>query len=511
VTTPMPARAGRREWIGLGVIALPCLLYAMDGTVLDLAVPRLSADLRPTSAQLLWIVDIYGFVLSGFLIPMGTLGDLLGRRRLLLIGAAAFGVASIGAAFATSAAMLIAARAIMGVAGATLAPSTLSLIRNMFADADERRFAIGVWVTSYSAGAVVGPLAGGVLLTHFWWGSVFLIAVPVMILLLVVGPVLLPEYRDPTARHIDVPSVALSLAAVLLVVYGIKRAAEGITDRFAVLAVVGGVLVGAAFIVRQRSLRDPLVDLDLFRVSAFRTAFGSYAIGTFLIFGIYFLIAQYLQSVLGLSPLDAGLVNLPFAASFIVGSLTVPRIAQRVSSVTLMGVGFVIAAIGFCLLTRVGIASGALVVIVASSLFALGLAPVVLLATDVIVGAAPPERAGVASALSETGSELGGAFGIALLGSIGTAVYRGAVTHAIPTAVPPDSTEAARRTVGGAMALAQHLPAPVGAQLSYAAREAFVRALSQASWTSAVIAIATAILIALTLRSSSRESPGAGQ
>src|SRR5919197_1121566 len=194
---PVPERAGRREWTGLGVIALPCLLYSMDLTVLNLAVPHLSADLRPTSAQLLWIVDIYGFVLAGLLIPMGTLGDRIGRRRLLLIGAAAFGVASVVAAFSRTAGMLIVTRAVLGVAGATLAPSTLSLIRNMFVDANQRTFAIGVWITSYSVGGAIGPLLGGILLDHFWWGSVFLIGVPVMLLLLLLGPMLLPEFRDP--------------------------------------------------------------------------------------------------------------------------------------------------------------------------------------------------------------------------------------------------------------------------------------------------------------------------
>jgi MFS transporter, DHA2 family, multidrug resistance protein len=223
VNTPT---AGRREWIGLAVIALPCLLYSMDLTVLNLAVPSLSADLKPTSAQLLWIVDIYGFMVAGSLITMGTLGDRIGRRRLLLIGAAAFGIASVLAAFSTSAEMLIASRALLGLAGATLAPSTLSLIRNMFLDSQERTVAIGVWISSYSVGAAIGPLLGGMLLEHFWWGSVFLLGVPVMVVLLVVGPFLLPEYRDPQAGRVDVISAALSMVAVLPAIYGLKQIAR---------------------------------------------------------------------------------------------------------------------------------------------------------------------------------------------------------------------------------------------------------------------------------------------
>jgi MFS transporter, DHA2 family, multidrug resistance protein len=223
-----PAKATRREWIGLAVIALPCLLYSMDLTVLNLAVPHLSAALRPSSAQLLWIVDIYGFMIAGSLIPMGTLGDRIGRRRLLLVGAAAFGVASVLAAFSTSANRLSAARAVLGIAGATLAPSTLSLIRNMFLDPEQRTAAIGVWITSYSVGGAIGPILGGLLLQHFWWGSVFLLGVPVMVLLLLVGPVLLPEYRDPNAGRPDVISAAQSLFAILLVIYGLKQIAQDV-------------------------------------------------------------------------------------------------------------------------------------------------------------------------------------------------------------------------------------------------------------------------------------------
>ena len=252
-------RATRREWIGLAVLALPCLLYSMDLTVLNLAVPQLSADLKPTSSQLLWIVDIYGFMIAGSLITMGTLGDRIGRRRLLLIGAGAFGVASVLAAFSSSATMLIAARALLGVAGATLAPSTLSLIRNMFLDPAQRTFAIGVWITSYSAGGAIGPLLGGVLLEHFWWGSVFLAGVPVMALLLLTGPVLLPEYRDPEARRLDLASAALSLAAVLPVIYGLKQTAERGISGGTVVAILTGLVMGTAFVRRQRRLADPLI------------------------------------------------------------------------------------------------------------------------------------------------------------------------------------------------------------------------------------------------------------
>ncbi|MDQ3951174.1 MAG: MFS transporter, partial [Gemmatimonadota bacterium] len=285
MTPDQAPRAGRREWIGLAVIALPCLLYSMDLTVLHLAVPQLSADLKPSSAQLLWIIDIYGFLVAGSLITMGTLGDRIGRRRLLLIGAGAFGIASVLAAFSTSAEMLIATRALLGIAGATVAPSTLSLIRNMFLDPQQRTVAIGVWITSYSVGAAIGPLLGGVLLEYFWWGSVFLIAVPVMVLLLVVGPVLLPEYRDPEAGRPDLMSAAMSLAAVLVVIYGLKQLAQNGFRWLPTLSILAGLAVGVAFVRRQQKLADPLIDLRLFHVPGFSASLATYGLGIIVLFG----------------------------------------------------------------------------------------------------------------------------------------------------------------------------------------------------------------------------------
>jgi len=291
-TVAIPSKAGRREWIGLAVIALPCLLYSMDLTVLNLAVPSLAADLKPSGAQLLWIVDIYGFLVAGGLITMGTLGDRIGRRRLLLIGAGAFGVASVLAAFSTSAESLIAARAVLGVAGATLAPSTLSLIRNMFHDPHQRTIAVGVWITSYSAGAAIGPPLGGILLQHFWWGSVFLVGVPVMILLLVLGPVLLPEFRDPEARRLDLVSAALSLAAVLLSIYGLKHMAQHGPGWRPALFIVAGLATGIVFLRRQTGLEDPLIDVRLLRMPAFGASLATYMFATFVAFGSFFFIAQ---------------------------------------------------------------------------------------------------------------------------------------------------------------------------------------------------------------------------
>ncbi len=497
---PALPRAGRREWVGLAVIALPCLLYTMDLTVLNLAVPRLSADLRPSSTQLLWIVDVYGFLLAGSLITMGTLGDRIGRRRLLLTGAAAFGLASVLAAFSTSAPMLIAARALMGVAAATLAPSTLSLIRSMFLDPRQRTIAISIWATSFSAGAAIGPLLGGLLLQRFWWGSVFLLAVPVMALLLALGPALLPEFRDPGAGRLDLRSAALSLAAVLLVIFGVKQVAQDGPGSLPALCILAGLAAGAAFLRHQRTLADPLLDLRLFRAPAFSAALATNLLSLFAAFGVQLFIAQYLQLVLGLSPMLAGLWMVPSAGGMIVGSLLAPLPVRRVRPAYVVAAGMAPAAAGFGLLTQVHGSSGLAVLVAGSVLISLGVAPAVTLATDLIVGAAPPERAGAASAMSETGSELGGALGIAVLGSIGTAVYRGHMAGTLPAGVPRGSASAARDTLGGALAAARPLPDHVSAALLGTAREAFAQGLHVTAVISAAVAISVAILAVALLR-----------
>src|SRR5436190_5624559 len=500
MTTVGPsARAGRREWIGLAVIALPCALYSMDLTVLDLAVPSLSAALRPSSTQLLWIIDIYGFLVAGSLITMGTLGDRIGRRRLLLIGAAAFAVASVLAACSTSPGMLIATRAVLGLAGATLAPSTMSLIRNMFLDPRQRAVAIGIWVSSYSAGAVIGPPLGGVLLEHFWWGSVFLISVPMMVLLLILGPISLPEFRDPKAGRPDLASAVLSITAVLAVIFGLKQIAADGPAWLPALFVAVGLVVGAAFVRRQRKLADPLIDLRLFRAPGFSASLATYMLGTFVVFGPYVFIAQYLQLVLGLSPLSAGLWLVPFAGGFVVGSMLSPLIARRVRPAVLMAVGLLIAAAGFLLLARVDGTSGLGIIVASTVMLSLGLSPVFTLANDLIIGSAPPERAGAAAAISETCSELGGALGIAILGSVGTAIYRGAMAGSAVDGIPRHAVESARDTLAGAVAVARQLPGS-GAALVEMAREAFRSGFEVTAITSAIIAIGMAILVMVSLR-----------
>lgn len=325
--------------------------------------------------------------------------------------------------------MLIATRALLGVAGATLAPSTLSLIRTMFDDPGERTLAIGVWIASFSAGAAIGPVVGGALLQFFWWGSVFLVAVPVMLLLLVLAPVLLPEYRDPNAGRIDFASAILSLAAVLALIFGLKDAAQNGFAVASLVSIVAGTTLAVLFVHRQRRLVEPHLDLRLFRAPAFSAALAIYTLGTFVAFGIYIFVVQYLQLVLGMGPLEAGLWTVPFALGFVAGSMLAPRLVRRLRPADVMAGGLALAALGYVLVTQVGASTGPGLLVTGMVLQSLGMAPVFTLANDLIIGTAPPQQAGAASGISETASELGGALGIALLGSLATAVFGAALAR----------------------------------------------------------------------------------
>jgi MFS transporter, DHA2 family, multidrug resistance protein len=500
IETTVPAKATRREWLGLAVLALAALMYVMDLTVLHLAVPKMSADLQPSSAELLWIIDIYGFFVAGALITMGSLGDRIGRRRLLLIGAAAFGITSLLCAFSSTPEMLIVSRAALGIAGATLAPSTLSLIFHMFQDPRERTVAIGVWIGAFSAGSAVGPVIGGLMLEFFWWGSVFLIAIPVMVAILILGPRILPEYRDPEAGRLDPASAIMAVGAVLAVIFGLKQIAQEGPGLLAIVAVVVGLVVGVLWVRRQRQLADPMIDLALFRVPAFNAALVVNFLAIFVAVGYFLFIAQYLQLVADLTPFQAGLLSLPSAIAFIVGSQAAPRIVQRVKPAYLISGGLAFGSLGLFLLTQVGTTNGLLPLVAASVVISLGLAPVFGLTTELIVGSAPPERAGAASGISETGAELGGALGLALLGSVGVAIYRSALNPTLLSALPPDAANAARGTLGGAVGVASALPAGTADTLLAVARAAFTDGMHVAAAIAGVIGLGLAAFAYITLR-----------
>ncbi|MCF0089689.1 MULTISPECIES: MFS transporter [unclassified Streptomyces] len=493
-------RAGRREWIALGVLMLPLLLVSMDVSVLYFAIPAISADLEPSGTQQLWIFDIYGFVLAGLLMTMGALGDRFGRRRLLLAGAAAFGAASVVAAYADSAGMLIAARAVLGLGGATLMPSTMALLRTMFTDPGQRAKAIGLWSGVMTGGIALGSVLSGVLVQYFWWGSVFLVNLPAMALLLVLGPLLLPESRSSWPGRFDLLGVPLSLAAVLPVVYGLKEIpTEGWNVRY-VMSVTVGLLFAALFVHRQRRAASPLVPPALLRARGFSPALLLNLIASFAMLGSAYFTTQYLQSVLGRSALEAALWSL--LPSVLIGAAapaTTSLVQRGVARAHVVTGGFVVAAAGYGLLALAGTRSLWLV-LAGAGVLASGIVTVMSQVTDLAMGAAPVERAGTASSLMETSTELGGALGMALLGAIGTAVYR----HGMG----PGSPEAARQTLGGALAVADGMPEAAGAALRAAARGAFVDGMRGAALAGVVPLLAAAVLAVRLVRIAPRPANG---
>jgi DHA2 family multidrug resistance protein-like MFS transporter len=492
-------RAGTREWVGLSVLALPAFVIALDFSVLNLAVPEISRQLMPSATELLWIVDIYGLMLAGFLVTMGTLGDRIGRRRLLMIGAAGFGLASVAAAYSVSASMLVGARAALGLAGATLMPSTLSLISSMFREERQRTVAIAVWSTSLPLGGAVGPLVGGVMLQSFWWGSVFLLAVPVMVVLLATGPLLLPEYRNAAAGRPDFLSVGLALAAILPTVYGLTEIAAGGSLLVPVAAVAAGLLVSWGFVRRQRTLADPLIDPRLFREPGFSAALGINTLAYFVILGMLLLISQYLQLVLGMSALRAGLWMLPTMGGLIGGSLVTPLSTRRLHPAFAMAAGLAVAATGFGLLTQAS-ALGLGAVVTGSAVFGLGLAPVTNLVVGLVLGSAPPQLAGAASGLSETSTEFGGALGIAILGSVGSAVYHYRVVGHIPQGISGPAARAIGATLGDATATAGQLHSQAAGAVLASARSAFTSGVDVVAGVSAIIVAALAVVAVARLR-----------
>ncbi|SDK07455.1 MFS transporter, DHA2 family, multidrug resistance protein [Lentzea albidocapillata subsp. violacea] len=418
-----------RKWAALGVLALALLLIAVDGTVLALAIPALQQDLGPSTAEVLWIGDIYSFVLGGLLVTMGTLGDRIGRKKLLLTGALGFGLASLLAAFAPSAGWLIVARALLGVAGATIMPSTLSIIRNLFTDPAERTRAVAVWAATATAGATLGPLIGGVLLEHFWWGSVFVINLPVMAALLVFGAWWLPESRDPNPGPFDLVSALLSAVGVVPLVYAVKEIAL-VGPTWTALAAA---LVGTAglwlFVRRQQASKHPMIDVALFRQPAFSGAVGSSMIAIFALTGLVFFLSQYFQNVLGYSPLEAGLRELPLGVAAVLVVVVIGPLVRLLGSGRAIALGLLASAGG---LTIVGFSAGYGAIAVALVMLGAGVGLALTLTTDAVVSAVPADKAGAASAVSETAYELGAALGIAVLGTVLSAWAReGTFTEAM--------------------------------------------------------------------------------
>ncbi|MGE2733534.1 MFS transporter [Mycolicibacterium vaccae] len=486
-----------RRWVALSVLTLAVLLIGIDGTVLALATPFISRDLDATGTEILWIGDIYSFVLASLLISMGSLGDRIGHRRMLLFGAVGFGAVSALTAYAPTAELLIAGRALQGVAGATLAPATLALIRGIFSDARERSLAVGIWAATFSAGAALGPVLGGVLLEHFWWGSVFLINVPVMVVLLIGGLVLLPEHRDPQPGPWDLPSVGLSMIGILAMVYAVKEVAvHGVRAQ-----VVGAALVGAAaltwFVRRQLRLPSPLIDVRLFANRAFSGVVAANLLSVLGLSGLVFFLTQFFQLVKGYGPLQAGLAELPAAVTATVFGVLAGLAVRWFSQRAVLTAGLAMVGLSMATLTFIQPDTSYPQLGVALFFVGVGLGLAFTVASDVILASVPRERAGAAAAVSETAYELGMALGIAILGSIVTAVYRGLT---VPAGVPAETAAHARESLAAATIESANLPAAQAEPMMTAAREAFTSGLAIAAGAGAVLMLVSALGVWLVLR-----------
>lgn len=493
------ARAGRRKWAGLAVLCLPTMLTTIDLNVMLLALPHISADLDSTATEQLWMIDIYGFVIAGFLITMGAVGDRIGRRRLLLIGAVGFIGTSLMAAFAVSSTMLIVARALIGVAGATVMPTVLAMIRTMFADPKQMSVAMALWGTSLTAGVVLGPIVGGLMLGIFWWGAIFLIALPIMGVVLVVGPFLVPESRDPDPKPLDPTSVAMSLAAILTTIYGLKEIATHGWSTVPVSAVSVGVVVGLGFIKRQRTVSGPLLDLNLLRDRAVGAALVLAMGSAFVSGGIGLVSVLYLQLVSGLTPLRVGLLLLmPALALVIVGNLT-PIIARKVRPSSILVTGLMISAIGAVIISQAHTTHGLAVLLGGLIVLYLGSGPIGTLIPFIVMSAAPREKSGTVGSLPGTVGEFGVALGVAVLGLVSGAVYRANLD--LPAQLPAPAAEAAKESLAGAMAVAADPDLGSAAiDLVTSAQGAFGAGLGLVGLTTAFLLIGFAVLAAAGLQ-----------
>ncbi|MFC7865439.1 MFS transporter [Streptomyces murinus] len=497
--TEAEKRPGR--WLALCVLVLAVLLVAVDATVLGLATPYISEDLHPSGTQLLWIGDVYSFVIAGLLVSMGSLGDRIGRKRILLCGATAFGAISVLNAYATTPELMILARALLGVAGATLMPATLALIRNLFHDPRERSLAVGIWGATASAGTAVGPIVGGFLLEHFWWGSVFLINLPVMAVLVLVGIRTLPESRNPNPGPWDLASVLLSLIGMIGVVYAVKEAA---THGFSWPTLAAGLLGAGAlygFVHRQLTMPAPLLDMRLFRHRGFSGAVLADLLTVLGMSGLVFFLSQYLQLVQGRRPFEAGLAELPAAVGAVVAGLAAGSAARRFSVRSVVSAGLAAVGLSLAVLTCLGQSTGYPVLGAALLVVGVGAGLSFTVTADVILSSVPKEQAGAASAVSETAYELGAALGIALLGSIVTAVYSG--FHG-PAGTPPGAHD----SLGAAVQASTDLPPQTAESLLAAARDAFVHGLHLASGAGAAVLLGTAIAAWFLLKGQRLENAG---
>lgn len=499
-------RATVRTWVGLAVLVLPMLLIAIDSMVLIFALAEITADLAPSGAEQLWMLDIYSLMLAGLLITMASLGDRFGRRRVLLIGAVFFAVASVLGALSTEPWMLIGARALLGVSGAAIMPGTLSLIRNMFLDRDERRTAMAVWAAMGALGAAAGPIVGGWIIETFSWHAAFLMNIPVMVLLLILAPFLVPESKNPNPGRIDLPSIVFSLAGMISVIYGVKTIAEGKEMGVAFGALIVGLVLVVLFVVRQLRMPIPMINVRLFRVRAFTDAVVTNLLSVFALVGAMFALTQFLQLVAGLTIIQSALWMLPQAAVSAVAGFIAAALVKRVPTSIIVAAGMLITAGGFAILLTLTPATHPWVIALALSLVGLGAGVGLTLTNDLIMSSVRPEQSGQAAAISNTGYELGTSFGIAVLGSVLLSFYRTGLADAAPAGLPGGVLEAAQETLAAALLYAQQLPGEIGMALAAAATDSFTTALAWTGGIAALILVALAAFAGIMLRGVSAQA-----
>ncbi|MFB7292229.1 MFS transporter [Actinacidiphila glaucinigra] len=465
------------RWTVLIVLCVSLLLVALDATVLHVAVPAVSEDLRPGAIALLWIVDAYPLVAASLLILFGTLGDRVGRRRILLLGYTIFAAASAAAAFAPDPRVLIAARALLGVGGAMIMPATLSILRQVFPDRRERAVAIGVWSAVAAVGAAVGPVLGGFLVEHFWWGSVFLINIPLMAVILPVARWLLPESRGELDGPWDVLGAVMAALGILGAILGVKRIGGGAApyEPSALVPLLVGLALLVLFVRRQRRREHPLIDIGMFVRPAFGTSVGCIVLALLALVGLELIAVQYLQLVLGLSPLQTGLRLLPLTLAAMGAGLLGSRMLGGFGPRAMVSSGFVLTACAVLVLTLMGQHDRPGVLTAGFVLLGFGLETTLFGAYESMLSDAPAEQAGGAAAIGETSYQLGAGLGIALLGSVMNAAYAPGVAR-VP-GVPADAGASAGKSLGEAYEVSDHLGGSAGASLRHAARHAFVHGM----------------------------------
>jgi EmrB/QacA subfamily drug resistance transporter len=499
-TLPEERQADPRRWLVLCVMCLSLLLIVMDNTIVNVAIPTLQRDLGASTSQLQWVVDAYILVFAGLLLTMGALGDRFGRRGALAIGLSVMGVASILSAFANSADQLIATRALMGVGGALIMPATLSIITNVFTDRKERAQAIAIWSATAGAAVAIGPVTGGWLLEHFWWGSVFLVNVPVVAVALLLGQLFVPTSRDPSAPPVDVPGALLSIAGLVALVWAIIEGPGGWSDPEILGGFALAVVLLGAFVVWERRTRFPMLDMSFFRNPRFSAASGAIMLTFFAMFGSLFLLTQFLQSVLGYTALEAGVRLLPMAAVMMVLSPLSAKVVERIGSKVVVGTGLSVAAVGLVMASRLTAGASYPEVLASLVVLAAGMALVMPPATESIMGSLPPAKAGVGSAVNDTTREVGGALGVAVLGSVMSSTYGPRVTDAVGgLPVASEQANAIRDQIGAAMEAAGRIGGEPGRLLADVASRGFADGMSTAFLIGAAALVLGAVIVALFL------------